>query len=666
MTNAAGVKILLLDRDPIFMLGLNAFLSREADMEVVAQANEIANALEQLAERATLSNPPADLVVVDLGSDDPQPEAILPAESEKIEFLQQLQTQYPKMPVLLYSSSANPALLRQAKAIGISGYCPKGAETTVLLSAIREIARGQTYWPVIPESGNSETKAGQTEAGQTEAGQTEAGQTEAGQTVKPGSFAEPAGSFSLFKHNLRVRGTRQIDAEVARLETLLKNPSVSVLDRFFLLGRRRELLVARWTIALLFGSPPRYASNYDSGGSDRYRAGAVSGKIQAGKIQAGKIQASKIQGQLAALASDTPIPATLLGDGDIGDISLEIALEEVTESLEKQSFGGVLTSKALQSALFETTLDKLRQSRLPNLTDVALEIDILRTEKKKQLCFLILREFEHLLAELRFSQVMPEQIPQKSPAVIRDLWEATVTEFFGKYASLQVGDRQLDIVPLLLEDAEIVQQSILDKIPRVSDLLAHILFQVPIPIENMYCAAGSPEAMQLSLALLQNLMLQVANGTIEPMLNRFADVEAIKQGFYDRRWISTREIEKFRNNLSWKYRWEKYWLEPKAIFESQFLLLVVEEGGIIKISSYAPRNQELANLNNIQQTTTLVLEIRDAISPRMRSLLVGAGSAGRYLLVQLGRGIGFVGRGILQGIGSSWPGKRTGNNQNEK
>ena len=664
MTNAAGVKILLLDRDPIFMLGLNAFLSREPDLEVVAQANEIANALEQLAERAALSNPPADLAIVDLGSYDPKTEAILPAESEKIEFLQQLQTQYPKMPVLLYSSSANPALLRQAKAIGISGYCPKGAEPRVLLSAIREIAGGQTYWSFIPESGNSEEQAGQTEAGQTEAGQTEARQTEARQTEarqtearqteKPGSFAEPADSFSLFKHNLRVRGNQQIDAEVARLESLLQNPSVSVLDRFFLLGRRRELLVARWTIALLFGSPPRYASNYDSGRSDRYRARETPGKME---------------GQLAALAleSENPLaPRTLLGDGDIGDISLEIALEEVTESLEKQSFGGVLTSKALQSALFETTLDKLRQSRLPNLTDVALEIDILRTEKKKQLCFLILREFEHLLAELRFSQVMPEQIPQKSPAVVRDLWEATVTEFFGKYASLQVGDRQLDIVPLLLEDAEIVQQSILDKIPRVSDLLAHILFQVPIPIENMYCAAGSPEAMQLSLALLENLMLQVANGTIEPMLNRFADVEAIKQGFYDRRWISTREIERFRNNLSWKYRWEKYWLEPKAIFESQFLLLVVEEGGIIKISSYAPRNQELANLNNIQQTTTLVLEIRDAVSPRMRSLLVGVGSAGRYLLVQLGRGIGFVGRGILQGIGSSWPGKRTGNNQNEK
>ncbi|NER37391.1 MAG: DUF3685 domain-containing protein [Oscillatoria sp. SIO1A7] len=649
MTNAAGVKILLLDRDPIFMLGLNAFLSREPDLEVVAQANEIANALEQLAERAALSNPPADLVVVDWGSLDAKAEAILPAESEKIEFLQQLQTQYPKMPVLLYSSSANPALLRQAKAIGISGYCPKGAEPTVLLSAIREIARGQTYWSVIPESGNSETQAGQTEPWQTEPWQTE----------KPGSFAEPAGSFSLFKHNLRLRGNQQIDAEVARLETLLRNRSVSVLDRFFLLGRRRELLVARWTIALLFGSPPRYASNYDdSGGSDRYRAGKAPGKIQAGKMQ----------GQLAALASEpeNPTPATLLGDGDIGDVSLEIALEEATGSLEKESFGGVLTSKALQSALFEETLDKLRQSRLPNLTDVALEIDILRTEKKKQLCFLILREFEHLLAELRFSQVMPEQIPQKSPAVVRDLWEATVTEFFGKYASLQVGDRQLDIVPLLLEDAEIVQQSILDKIPRVADLLAHILFQVPIAIENMYCAAGSPEAMQLSLALLENLMLQVANGTIEPMLNRFADVEAIKQGFYDRRWISTRELEKFRNNLSWKYRWEKYWLEPKAIFESQFLLLVVEESGIIKISSYAPRNQELANLNNIQQTTTLVLEIRDAVSPRVRSLLVGAGSAGRYLLVQLGRGIGFVGRGILQGIGSSWPGKRTGNNQNEK
>ena len=650
MTNAPGVKILLVDRDPIFMLGLNAVLAREADLEVVARARSGANALEQLADLAARSNPPADLAIVDLGWGGSQAEAKSPPESEtgSIEFLQKLQSQYPQVPVLLYSSPANPALLKQAKAIGVRGYCPKGAKPTVMLLAIRQIARGQNYWPVIPDSGDSEAPAIRAEAIRAEAIRAEAIRAESS-TELP----DTAGPFSLFKHNLRIGGNRQIDAEVTKLETLLQNPSVSVLDRFFLLGRRRELLVARWMVNRFLGSPARYASNnYDSGGLDRSQSREYPGKIQA---------------ELAALAweSENPVaPITSVGDGGISSVA--IAREEATGYLQQQPPGGVLTSKALQSALFEATLDKLRQSRLPNLTDVALEIDILRTEKKQQLCFLILRELEHLLAELLFSQVMPEQLPEKSPAVVRDLWEATVTEFFGKYASVWVGDRQLDIVPVLLEDAEVVQQSILDKIPRVADLLAHILFQVPIPIENMSFAPGSPEAMQLSTALLENLMLQVANGTIQPLLNRFADVEAIKQGFYDRRWISTREIERFRNNLSWKYRWEKYWLEPKAIFESQFLLLAVEESGIIKISSYAPRNEELANLNNIQQTATLVLELRDAISPRMRSLLVGVGSAGRYLLVQLGRGIGFVGRGILQGIGSSWPGKRTGNNQNEK
>lgn len=645
MTNAPGVKILLVDRDPIFMLGLNAFLAREPDLEVVAQAGSGPNALEQLANRAALSNPPADLVVVDLVSEGPEAGAMSPAESETgwIEFLQELQSQYPIVPVLLYSSPANPALPRLAKAINVRGYCPKGAEPKVLLLAIRQIARGQTYWSVIPDYGNSDAPGIRAEAIRAEAIRAE----------RSAELPEPAGLFSLFKHNLRIGGNRQIDAEVARLETLLQNPSVSVLDRFFLLGRRRELLVARWMVNRFLSSPARYASNnYDSGGSDRSQSRETIGKMQA---------------ELAALASESENPlAPLTSVGDESMSSVAIAREGVTGSLERQPPGGVLSSKALQSALFEATLDKLRQSRLPNLTDVALEIDILRTEKKQQLCFLILRELEHLLAELLFSQVIPEQLPEKSTAVVRDLWEATVTEFFGKYASLQVGDRQLDIVPVLLEDAEVVQQSILDKIPRVTDLLAHILFQVPIAIENMSFAPGSPEGMQLSAALLENLMLQVANGTIEPMLNRFADVEAIKEGFYDRRWISTREIERFRNNLSWKYRWEKYWLEPKAIFESQFLLLAVEERGIIKISSYAPRNQELANLNNIQQTATLVLEVRDAVAPRVRSLLVGVGSAGRYLLLQLGRGIGFVGRGVLQGIGSSWPGKRTGNNQNEK
>ncbi len=117
--------------------------------------------------------------------------------------------------------------------------------------------------------------------------------------------------------------------------------------------------------------------------------------------------------------------------------------------------------------------------------------------------------------------------------------------------------------------------------------------------------------------------------------------------------ISTRDIERFRNDLSWKYRLNNYVKEAQRIFESRYELFVLAPRGIAKISIYAPRGQELAQLSGIPLVVTLILEFRDAIAPRLRSLLSFLGSGFVFILTKIiGRGLGLIGRGILQGIGS--------------
>jgi hypothetical protein len=152
---------------------------------------------------------------------------------------------------------------------------------------------------------------------------------------------------------------------------------------------------------------------------------------------------------------------------------------------------------------------------------------------------------------------------------------------------------------------------------------------------------------------LENLLIQVANAVVQPLLNRFANVEAIKQTFYDRRLLSSREVERFRNDLSWKYRVERYFNEPKDIFESQYRLFTFTGRGIQRTTIYTPRNQELAELSGIPLVVTVALETRDAIAPRVRSTVAFVGNGVIYVLTNvIGRGIGLIGRGILEGIGN--------------
>ncbi|XDE63425.1 DUF3685 domain-containing protein [Arthrospira platensis BEA 1257B] len=296
----------------------------------------------------------------------------------------------------------------------------------------------------------------------------------------------------------------------------------------------------------------------------------------------------------------------------------------------------------VQSLLFDVTVAKL-QSGLVNYTGIPLEIDILKLTKKQELIYTILRKSEDLINELRLSEIQPEQLDRKSYSLIIDLWKEAIADFFGKYYSLNVRDAQVEVVPVLLRDAPLVEKEILNHIPLIRDLLAHLLFGEPLTIDNQVYALGSWEATRRAEALLQHWVIQVANGVMQPLLNHFADLEEVKQTFYDRRLLSTREIEKFRNNLSWRYRVRRYMSEPQAIFESSYTLFILGDRGIEKLTIYASRRQELEQLSGIQLAVTLVLEGRDAIAPRVRTAISFIGSTAVYLLTQvLGRGIGLI------------------------
>ena len=148
-------------------------------------------------------------------------------------------------------------------------------------------------------------------------------------------------------------------------------------------------------------------------------------------------------------------------------------------------------------------------------------------------------------------------------------------------------------------------------------------------------------------------MIQVGNAAVQPLLNSLGDLEVIKQNYYEPKLFSTREIESFRNNLSWKYRLQNYVSEPKAIFESRYELFVFGPRGFAKISIYAPRSEELNKLGGVPLIVTLMLEFSDAVKPRLQAVFSLFGSGVVFVLTKVvGRSLGLIGRGIIQGIGS--------------
>jgi DNA-binding NarL/FixJ family response regulator len=600
MTSSA-VRLLIIDDDPIFRMGLLSALEPFSDLEVVADVESLEGAFRVLETGINSEGQkPVDLIILELGLKIKENPAV--KNHPVLDFCQQLKTQYPKIPILLLTTVKQPYLLLTAQKIGVDGYCNKGIPVRELVIIINQLVAGERYWLESLAALNREPVMGIV-------------------SRKTGSFLGKIQGF------LVQPGLRQIEQAIAEvnqeikhnLEQFNQQDTITIINKLILTGKRRELLTARWIVSQL--SSDQTSPNLDDS---------------------------------AAIASNNFNSDNYESMNNYQNSALVITSNPTHE----QSSG--IVANNLKSVLFDKTVIKL-QSGLINLTGMPLEIDILRLSKKRELLYILLKQLEILLDELILSDLQYEQLAEKIPSLITEFWQSATMDFFGKYYTVTKNNQNIEIVTIILKDADLIQNNILNKIPLVKDLFEHLLFCRPLTIDNLSCPAGALDAMERAEALLQNLLIQVANAIIQPLLNYFSDYEEIKLKFYDRRLLSTREIEKFRNSLSWRYRLDQYVAEPQAIFESSYLLLVLGERGIQKQVIYSPRRDELEKLSGIPLTVTLILETRDAVAPPLRAAISFVGSAIIYVLTNVvGRGLGLIGKGILQGIGTSFKDSRTG------
>lgn len=130
MKPGAVLKILLVEDDELFRLGLRMRLQQETCIEIVAEAEDGEQAVE-LAKRYQL-----DLVLLDVG---------LPGIGG-IEACRQIKQQHPNLPILVLTSRSEKHLIARLIEVGAQGYCLKGIPSESLILALRSVAAGASWW----------------------------------------------------------------------------------------------------------------------------------------------------------------------------------------------------------------------------------------------------------------------------------------------------------------------------------------------------------------------------------------------------------------------------------------------------------------------------------------------------------------------------------------
>ncbi|PMB51002.1 DNA-binding response regulator [Fischerella thermalis CCMEE 5201] len=127
---STALKILLVEDDELFRLGLHVRLQQEPGIEIIAETEDGETAVELVKQHSL------DIVLLDVG---------LPGIGG-IETCRQIKQLHPQLPVLVLTSHSQASLIARLIAAGAQGYCLKGIAAENLVLALRSVAAGASWW----------------------------------------------------------------------------------------------------------------------------------------------------------------------------------------------------------------------------------------------------------------------------------------------------------------------------------------------------------------------------------------------------------------------------------------------------------------------------------------------------------------------------------------
>jgi DNA-binding NarL/FixJ family response regulator len=126
------IRVLVADDHPVVRAGLGAVIAEQEDLELVAEADNGANAVDLFREHRP------DVALMDLR---------MPV-MDGVEAIRAITTEFPDARILALTTYEGDADIRRALEAGASGYLLKDMLLTEVLTAVRAVHRGERVIPI--------------------------------------------------------------------------------------------------------------------------------------------------------------------------------------------------------------------------------------------------------------------------------------------------------------------------------------------------------------------------------------------------------------------------------------------------------------------------------------------------------------------------------------
>ena len=280
-----------------------------------------------------------------------------------------------------------------------------------------------------------------------------------------------------------------------------------------------------------------------------------------------------------------------------------------------------------------------------------LALEALLPERRQNLFECLLNEFKILVEKISLEKTNME-------SSVVDLWlnqqlllrQRALLQLVGPYTQMPKEGSLVRLADTLLQTSNLQDED--PDLCSLYPILMALIDGKPLLINGQLMAPDQPYALLHLQSLLSNWLLRSAERIAKEVLEACSGWPELRRTMLPTKFLPTRELDRLRNRLNSIERWQSLFVRPVAIYESKRTLYTIRAGKWCSQVLIEPRDHELKTLSWWQQTITILLEARDALAPQLEILINRIGTLMVLLLTRvLGRAIGLIGRGIMQGLG---------------
>ena len=305
----------------------------------------------------------------------------------------------------------------------------------------------------------------------------------------------------------------------------------------------------------------------------------------------------------------------------------------------------------------QTRLSNAISSGLINRSGQIMAIEGLNDERRTDLLMALLEQLNVVRQQLASEDVESagcdvQNLQRRWLALQPQLREQALRSMASPYVQIPQDGSLLTVANTLVEVSNMALND--SELPDPQPMLASLVLAQPLLVDGQLLPADEPRAVLHLERLVANWLLRSAEILSAEVLACCGGWPELRRYLLRPDLLSTRNLERIRNQLNAQQRWLSWFERPIALYESRRQLLCLEAGAISAVDLLEPRDQELRRLGWFQQLVTLALESRDALAPQIQQMVRGLGDLVVVVLTQvIGRAIGLIGRGIMQGMGRS-------------